>query len=426
MNRLILTLVLGTVAGAAMAQSAVERSLFPIPRPEPVAMSTSATPPRPIPRPVNEVSPFTDWIAQFRGRALAQGIRADVFDGALSDATFLPDVIKKDRNQSEFTKPIWDYLDSAVSRERVTNGRAALKKRDALLTRIEARYGVEKEVVAAVWGLESAYGTFRGSVPIVSALATLASDSRRSAFFEAELLNALRILQDGQVQTADMRGSWAGAMGHTQFMPSSYLAFAHDFDGDGRCNIWGDDPADALALTAAYLSRNGWTKGQPWGVEVTLPEGFDYDLTSERVKKPVGFWTGLGITDTRGKPVPDHGRASILLPAGHRGAAFMIFDNFHVLETYNTADAYVIGVGHLSDRLVGGDPIRHGWPRDDKPLSFDQKIEMQRLLTALGFDTDGTDGIIGPNTIAAVKAWQGSIGLVPDGYASADTLRRLR
>ncbi len=425
MKRLILTAILCALGTPLWADTAPSRSLFPLPRPEAVAMTTSAQPQRPAPRPAESAAPFSAWIAEFRTRALAEGIRPATFDRAFAAAERLPDVVKKDRNQSEFTKPIWEYLDTAVSAERVSNGRAALRKREGLLTRIEARYGVEKEVVAAVWGLESAYGTFRGSVPIISALATLAHDSRRSAFFEAELLNALRIIDAGEVDTADMRGSWAGAMGHTQFMPSSYLAHAHDFDGDGRCNIWGDDPSDALALTAAYLAKNGWTKGQPWGVEVTLPDGFDYDLTSERVKKSPAFWARLGVRDIRGDVVPDHGQASILLPAGHRGAAFMIFDNFHVIETYNTADAYVIGVGHLADRIAGGAPIQHEWPREDRPLSFDQKIEMQERLTALGFDTEGVDGIIGPDTIAAVKAWQNSVGLVPDGYASAEILTRL-
>jgi membrane-bound lytic murein transglycosylase B len=369
---------------------------------------------------------FDRWLAEFRARAMAQGIGANVLDTALSGLRYNADVIGRDRNQSEFTKQIWDYLDSAASETRVENGRAALRDNARLLAEIEARYGVEAEVVTAIWGLESAYGTYRGSTPIIEALATLAYDGRRGAFFEEQLIAALRIAQAGDVSPKSMTGSWAGAMGHTQFIPTSYLAYAQDFDGDGKRDIWSDDPADALASTAAYLSRFGWTKGQPWGVEVRLPEGFDYSQTGERIKKSPDDWAAMGVRDVEGDRVPDHGRASILLPAGARGAAFMIFDNFHVIERYNTADAYVIGVGHLSDRIRGAGPLRSGWPREDRNLRFVEKQEMQERLTRAGFDTQGVDGVIGPNTIAAIRAFQKSAGLTPDGYASYDILQRLR
>jgi len=369
---------------------------------------------------------FDRWLADFRGRATAQGIQADVLDAALTGIRYNTDVIQRDRNQSEFTKQIWDYLDSAASETRVENGRAALRDNARLLARIEERYGVEAEVVVAIWGLESAYGTYRGSTPIIEALATLAHDGRRGAFFEEQLLAALRIAQDGDVSPRAMTGSWAGAMGHTQFIPTSYLAYAQDFDGDGRRDIWSEDPSDALASAAAYLARFGWTKGQPWGVEVQLPQGFDYAQTGERTKKSSAEWAALGVRDVAGSRVPDHGRASILLPAGARGAAFMIFDNFHVIERYNTADAYVIGVGHLSDRIRGAGPLRSGWPREDRNLRFAEKREMQERLTLEGFDTQGVDGIIGPNTIAAIRAFQKTQGLTPDGYASYDVLQRLR
>ena len=369
---------------------------------------------------------FDRWLADFRRRALGEGIRADVLDAALAGLRYNADVIGRDRNQSEFTKQIWDYLDSAASEDRVRNGRAALQKNARLLAEIEARHGVEAEVVTAIWGLESAYGAYRGSTPIIEALATLAYDGRRGAFFEEQLIAALRIAQAGDVSPRAMTGSWAGAMGHTQFIPTSYLAFAQDFDGDGRRDIWSDDPADALASTAAYLARFGWTKGQPWGVEVRLPEGFDYAQTGERIKKSPDDWAAMGVRDVDGNRVPDHGQASILLPAGARGAAFMIFDNFHVIERYNTADAYVIGVGHLSDRIRGAGPLRSGWPREDRNLRFVEKQEMQERLTSAGFDTQGVDGVIGPNTIAAIRAFQKTHGLTPDGYASYDILQRLR
>jgi membrane-bound lytic murein transglycosylase B len=369
---------------------------------------------------------FDRWIAGFRERATAEGIRPATFDAAFGAIRYNADVVGRDRNQSEFTKQIWDYLDGAVSADRVENGRRAFAARAGLFAEIERRYGVEAEVVAAIWGLESAYGSFRGNTPTVEALATLAYDGRRGAFFEEQLLAALRILQAGDVTPRTMTGSWAGAMGHTQFMPTSYLAHAQDFDGDGRRDIWGDDPTDALASAAAYLKDFGWTKGQPWGVEVRLPQGFDYAQSGERIKKSPSDWAAMGVRDTEGRPVPNHGRASILLPAGARGAAFMIFDNFHVIERYNPADAYVIAVGHLSDRIRGAGPLQSGWPREDRNLRFAEKQEMQERLTRAGFDTQGSDGIIGPNTIAAIRAFQKTEGLTPDGYASYDLLQRLR
>jgi len=369
---------------------------------------------------------FAAWVAGFRPRALAAGITGQTFDAAFRDARFDPAVVEKDRNQSEFTKAIWDYLDSAVSDERVANGQAALQDNLALLERIEATYGVDKQVVVAVWGLESAYGTYRGTYPLIGTLATLAFDTRRGAFFEEQLLAALTILQNGDVDAAAMTGSWAGAMGHTQFIPTSYLAHAVDFTGDGRRDIWSDDPTDALASTAAYLANAGWQTGRPWGLEVTLPPGFDYGDTGERVKKPVAGWQALGVRTAEGGALPDHGPASVLLPAGARGAAFLVFANFGAIERYNAADAYVIGVGHLADRIAGAPPIRAAWPRQDRVLSFDERVELQRRLAAAGFDPGAADGRIGPNTIAAVRAFQRSIGAVPDGYASLEILQKLR
>lgn len=388
---------------------------------------------RPAVSPVSETlvpaatqSGFAEWIKDFRTRALQQGITGDVFDRAFVGAAYDADVIRRDRNQSEFTKTIWDYLDSAASDARITNGKAALARHDALLDRIEARYGVDKDVVVAIWGLESAYGTFRGTNPVIGSLATLAYDARRSAFFEGQLIEALRILQSGDVTLANFTGSWAGAMGHTQFIPTSYQSLAVDFDGDGKRDIWSDDPADALASTANYLAKNGWIKGMPWGVEVTIPEGFDYTQADRDTKRMPSDWARIGVLGLDGAPVPDHGSASVLLPAGARGAAFLIFKNFDVIETYNTADAYVIGVGHLSDRISGAGPIRSDWPRGDRALSFDERKEMQRRLTAKGFDTQKIDGRIGPLTISAVRAFQKSIGDIPDGYASLNILDKLR
>lgn len=369
---------------------------------------------------------FDRWVSSFKNRARAKGISNSTLDAAFRNVSFDPDVIKRDRNQSEFTKTIWQYLSTAASDTRITNGKAALRKHRKKLEAIEQRYGVEKEVVVAVWGLESAYGQFRGGNDIVQSLATLAYEGRRGAFFEEQLIAALKILQNGDTSPRNMTGSWAGAMGHTQFIPTSYLAFAVDFDGDGRRDIWADDPSDALASTAAYLKRSGWTKGQPWGVEVKLPRGFNYSQAARKIKKTPSQWGSLGVKDMNGRTVPNYGRASILLPAGAQGAAFMIFDNFRAIERYNAADAYVIGVGHLSDRIKGGPPIRASWPEGDRALKFAERKELQQRLTRAGFSTQGVDGRIGPNTISAVRAYQRAKGLVPDGYASLNLLQRLR
>ncbi len=418
MKRTLLTVVLTCVfANGAVAVP----DQISAPKPRPVATQDTI-----VLAQATSNQAFQRWIDRFRSRARAAGIRDSVFNAAFRGVRYNTDVISKDRNQSEFTKQIWEYLDSAASETRVRNGRDAFRKNQRLLAEIERRYGVEAEVVTAVWGLESAYGAFRGNEPVIESLATLAFDGRRGRFFEKQLIAALKIIQAGDVPASRMTGSWAGAMGHTQFIPTSYLAYAVDFRGDGRRDIWSDDPTDALASTAAYLKRFGWTKGQPWGVEVVLPRGFDYSQTGERVKKNPSQWAAMGVRDTRGRTVPNHGRASILLPAGAQGAAFMIFNNFHVIERYNTADAYVIGVGHLSDRIAGAGPIKAKWPRGDRNLRFAEKKEMQRRLTQKGYNTQGVDGIIGPNTIQAIRRFQSSQGMVPDGYPSYEILKRLR
>ena len=368
---------------------------------------------------------LTQWLSTFKDRALAAGISSATLD-ALEGAEYLPKVVRNDRHQNEFTKTIWDYLDTAVSADRIAHGLKALKTQGDTLAQIEATYGVDAEVVAAIWGLESAYGAVRGDIPTLHALATLAYDGRRGAFFEGELIAALKILQLGDASAATLRGSWAGAMGHTQFMPSSWHAFAVDFTADGKRDIWGDDPTDALASTAAYLAGKGWVKGAPWGAEITLPPGFNYDLTTERVKKPVADWQAMGVRLAKGSDLPDHGPASVLLPGGHKGAAFLIFQNFHVIETYNTADAYVIAVGHLADRLRGAGPILAPWPRDERALSFDERVALQKRLTAAGFDTGGVDAKMGPKTVAAIKAFQKASGMVPDGFPSLSVLQALQ
>lgn len=390
--------------------------------------------PRPILRPdiqketpvsVNNLG-FERWLAGFNTRARRQGIRDEVLMTAFADITYNTDVISRDRNQSEFSKALWEYLDSAVSPTRIRNGQAALRKHASTLAAIERKYGVEAEVVVAIWGLESAYGGYRGNTNTIEALATLAYDGRRGNFFEEQLVAALKILQAGDVAPRRMTGSWAGAMGHTQFIPTSYLAYAVDFTGDGKRDIWSDNPADALASTASYLKRFGWTKGQPWGVEVRLPDGFNYALAGHGTARRVADWHAMGVRGIDGGRVPNHGKAAILLPAGSRGPAFMIFKNFNVIERYNAADSYVIAVGHLSDRLRGKPDFVADWPRGDRTLRFAEKKELQRRLTAKGFSTKGVDGKIGPDTINAIRRYQKAAGITADGYASHELLMRLR
>lgn len=368
---------------------------------------------------------FERWLDGFAGRAEAGGIRRDVLAAALTGLRYNTEIVARDRNQSEFSKALWDYLDSAVSATRIRNGQDMLTRHAGLLDRIEAAYGVEREIVVAIWGLESAYGAYRGRARVIEALATLAFDGRRGAFFEEQLLAALQIVQAGDVAPQEMTGSWAGAMGHTQFIPTSYLAYAVDFSGDGRRDIWSDDPSDALASAAAYLARFGWRTGQPWGVEVRLPQGFDHTLADGRTGS-ASDWAAQGVTAADGGALPDHGPAEILLPAGAAGPALMIFGNFRVIERYNTADSYVIAVGHLADRLRGEPAFRQDWPRGDRALLQSERAELQRRLTEAGFSTRGIDGRIGPNTIAAIRAYQLAEGLVPDGYASVRLLDRLR
>ncbi len=406
----------GLITSQAVAMEAVPvRSLRPQIRPDtPPAAQADAKP--------GTHAGFDGWVAGFRGRALSQGISAAVFDRAFQDARYNPDIVANDRNQSEFKREIWDYLDSAVSPARVENGQAGLRRHDRVLTRIEAQYGVPKEIVTAIWGMESNYGDRMGDLPLIGSMATLAFDGRRGAFFEKQLVAALKILQSGDVHPENMTGSWAGAMGHTQFMPTSYAAYAVDFTGDGRRDVWSDDPTDALASTAAYLERFGWRKGMPWGVEVRVPEGASFGQT----KRMPSDWASRGVVGTDGKPVRDFGSARILQPAGSSGPAFMIFANFDVIKRYNNSDAYALGVGHLADRIAGGSPVRASWPRGYDPLSFDERKEMQRRLQTKGYALEKIDGIIGPNTVSAIRAFQKSVGATPDGLPSQQFLALLK
>jgi len=367
---------------------------------------------------------FDAWVAGFRGRAAARGIAPGTIDSAMRSVGFLPDVIEKDRNQTEFKRSLEDYLAIAASPERVSIGQAMLRQYGAVLGRIEAQYGVEAHVVTAVWGLESFYGTRRGNVPVMSALATLAYDGRRGEFFEAQLMAALRILANGDTTPAGMTGSWAGAMGHTQFIPTSYLAYAVDFTGDGRRDIWSDDPTDSLASTAAYLARSGWQAGLPWGMEVRLPAGFGAGALGRGKGQSAQAWSAQGVGTAQGGRLAAAG--SIVAPKGVGGPAFLLTQNFNVILRYNNAENYAIGVGHLSDRLLGRPAVQASWGADSVGMTMADRQELQRRLTAAGFDTQGSDGVIGTRTKAAISRYQASVGLTVTGEPSVALLARLR
>lgn len=367
---------------------------------------------------------FDHWLQGFRNRALAQGITPATFDRAFRNATLMPEIIRKDRNQAEFTKGLGDYMSSAVSDTRVSNGRQKFADYRSTFNAIGRHYGVQPQYVAAIWGMETNYGSYRGNTPLISAMATLAYEGRRGAFYEKQLISLLRTVQHGDTTPERMVGSWAGAMGHTQFMPTSYEEYAVDFTGDGRRDIWADDPTDALASSAAYLSKFGWVDGMPWGMEVTLPRGFDYNLVGTSKKMP-SDWARLGVRATQGQ-MRDYGSARILLLTGAEGPAFMVFKNFDVIKRYNNADSYALAVGLLGDRIAGHGPLHTAWPTGERGLKRAERIELQQLLTRRGFSTGGTDGILGSNSVRAIRAYQRSSGLIPDGYATDALLQRLR
>lgn len=363
------------------------------------------------------------WVEGYKARATGRGISSATVNSAFRSAGFLPDVIEKDRNQTEFRRSLEDYLSIAASDERISLGRQMMARYGGVLAQIESRYGVEGHVVAAFWGLESFFGTRRGNVPVVSALSTLAYDGRRGAFFEGQLDGALRILQSGDTTPERMIGSWAGAMGHTQFIPTSYLQYAVDFTGDGRRDIWSDDPTDALASTANYVKRTGWQTGLPWGMEVVLPSDFNPGLLGRGKGKSAAEWSALGVSRAGGGALAS---GSIIAPGGVGTPAFLLTQNFNVILRYNNAENYAIGIGHLADRLRGGGPVRAAFGPDANGLTKAQRQELQSRLTAQGFDTGGTDGVIGPKSREAISAFQARRGMAVTGEPSPALLAALR
>lgn len=359
--------------------------------------------------------------------AQKQRVSRTLFDRAFTGLSLDLEIFDQLANQPEHVTAPWDYMNRLVSDQRIAAGRENLAANAALLSELEKKYGVDKHVVLAIWGIESNFGTAPGNRHVIRSLVTLAiGDQRRPQFWRSQLLSALTIIERGDISLDLMTGSWAGAMGHTQFMPSSYAAHAVDFDGDGRRDIWGS-VADALASSASYLRSSGWRQGEPWGFEVVLPAGFDFRHSRPGIAKTSAEWQALGLTAPFGIAMPESAFTStLLLPAGASGPAFLVGSNFQAILKYNNSVSYAMAVGHLADRMAGGQPVAGLWPTQDPPLVRTGREELQRQLSSLGYDIGAIDGVIGTATRTAVRDFQAKRGLPEDGWATRSLLDRLK
>lgn len=368
---------------------------------------------------------YRNFIKEFRTVARSQGIPGPLYDRAFHGLTPDPEVIERNNRQPEFTLPTSHYMTLAVTDTRIRGGRRKLSEHAVELDEIERRYGVDRHVLVAIWGMETQYGTLRGKRNVIRSLSTLGYKGRRTKFGRNQLLEALKILKSGDIALNHMTGSWAGAMGHTQFIPTSYTAYAVDFTGDGRRDIW-NSPLDALASTANYLKRNDWIPRQPWGHEVFLPKDFDVALAGRKHEKTIGQWQRFGLRSSNGITVRHPGaRAHLYLPAGRKGPAFLLRRNFRSIMRYNPTHKYALAVGHLAERLRGrGRSL--AWPDGITPIPESERKELQRLLIIRGYDVGEADGIIGPKTRAAVRGYQRNEQLPVDGFPRPELLERLR
>jgi membrane-bound lytic murein transglycosylase B len=385
--------------------------------PTQVSANETVTPP--------SAAEFQAWLAEFKSGAKARGISDATLEKAFAGASYITRVIELDRRQPEFTMTFWQYFGKTISDKRIARGRELLKTHADLLARVEAKYGVPPRFLVAFWGLESNFGDYTGSFPLIGSLATLAFDPRRSKFFSEQLLAALEIIDRGDIP-ADVKASWAGAMGNTQFIPSTYRAYAVDFDGDGRRDLWRSLP-DVFASSAHFLSQSGWRAEETWGREVRLPKGFDFALSGLSNKLKLKEWQAKGVRRANGRDLPAADLdASLVLPAGADGPAFLVYGNYRTILIWNRSILYALAVGHLADRLVGKGPLLAKKPNNDKALSRNDMKEIQRLLAEKGFDPGGADGIAGSKTRRAIKEYQGRKGLAPDGHPDSRLLEHLR
>ncbi|MDB5536145.1 MAG: lytic murein transglycosylase [Devosia sp.] len=359
-------------------------------------------------------------------QAEQHGVSRQAFEAAFAGYSLSPKILELTKKQPEFSQTVSQYIARRVTDAQAQKGRAMRSEWNQTLTGAAQRWGVQPEVVLAIWGMETNFGGFMGGENTIYALATLTEGGYRPDYFRGELLTALRIISDGNVAPRDMVGSWAGAMGHTQFMPSSYMRYAVDYNGDGRKDIW-NSVQDALGSTANYLKEHGWRPGETWGYEVHLPRGFDYAAARHLDRAQISQWQQLGITRSNNKSFPRGSDvARLYMPAGASGPTFLVLHNFDVIKRYNNSDSYALAVGHLADRIIGGGAFVSGWPANDYALNASQKVELQAQLNRRGFNVGTPDGAIGPKTRAAVIAFQQQAGLPADGFVSGRLLDRLK
>ena len=369
---------------------------------------------------------FAACVARLQTVARAEGISERVVDEVLGTATQQERVLELDRKQPEFTLPFTEYYNRRVTPERVARGRSLLAEHAVMLRAIERDFGVAAQYLVAFWGLETNFGSYFGDTPVADSLATLACDARRSALFTAELMEALRIVDAGDIPAERMKGSWAGAMGHMQFMPSIFQRYAVDADGDGRRDLQGSIH-DAMASAANFLRASGWERGLRWGREVRLPRGFNYLLAGRDQERPLSEWMKLGVTDAFGRALPPVTiSAALLVPSGHAGPAFLTYRNFEVIMRWNRSEFYALSVGRLADEIAGAGPLSRPPPADAIRISIDRVLQLQDDLAALGYDAGKPDGIVGPATRRAVSRFQQQRSMVADGHLDAATLDAVR
>ncbi len=367
---------------------------------------------------------FAVCVAGMRGEALGKGISAAAFDSQMNGLTPDMSVLDLQQQQPEFKTPIWDYLAALVDDQRIADGRAMLARWRPVLDAVEARFGVDRHVVVAVWGVESDFGKSVGKHPLVQSLATLACYGQRAAYFRGELMATLKIIEAGDVNPAHLFGSWAGAFGHTQFMPSTFLRLAVDMEGNGKRDVV-DSVPDALGSTANYLHKAGWTTGGIWGFEVVVPQDFR-GSSGRKLKRPFSAWAAAGIKRADGRPMPSEGSAGLIMPAGHDGPGFLVTHNFNAVFSYNAAESYALAISLLADRLRGGGPLIGTWPTDDRGLSRAERKEVQSLLTRRGYDVGTPDGAVGAKTHDAIKNYEAKLGLPLTGRPGGTVLDSLR
>jgi membrane-bound lytic murein transglycosylase B len=368
---------------------------------------------------------FQAFVASLRPEARAAGVSDGIFASATAGLVFDPGPVRSSGGQSEFSRPFWDYVNGAVSAGRINAGKAAAVRAAEAFGWIRANLGVERGVVAGIWGMESNFGTGMGSSDVLRSTASLAFRQVRGDFYRREFVAALRILEEGHVARDRLVGSWAGAMGQPQFLPTSFLKYAVDADGDGRKDIW-RSTSDALASAANHLRTDGWQAGLPWGFEVMLPDGFDWSYGDRTARHDFATLARIGVRRPDGQAMPSRGQGGVFLPTGVGGPAFVVTDNFEVIRQYNTSDSYALAVGHLGDRVFGGAPIRKAWPTAERQLSNAEIAELQRILQARGHAVGRIDGRVGQGTRKLVQIEQRRLGLVPDGHPSPAVLARLR